>query len=218
MNEFPINRINNFKKVYLFFFLLGIVTPDIDITITTITNNLLRIINLSIDYISFSHSLVSIGILYMLFLILYEIKKNIIIIKIAQFIVLGIFVHILIDMVIWNNIIDIFWPLPIGKLNFWSYSYFQEDFKYFVISIYFIIFRLLASLLIDQLIEKPDLNKNGYLKYLTIWMKYELYFFIIFIVSFYFTNNLLLIYSILFIPSYIMTIYSIYNLKYLFKK
>lgn len=218
MNEFPSNRINNFKKVYLFFFLLGIVTPDIDTTITTITNNLLRIVNLSIDYISFSHSLVSIGILYMLFLILYEIKKNIIIIKVAQFIILGMLAHILIDIVIWNNTIDIFWPLPIGKLNFWFYSYFQINFKYFIIGFHFIIFRLIASLLIDQLIENPNSNKNGYLKYLTIWMKYELYFFITFIGSIYFLSNILLVYSLLFIPSYIMTLFSIYKLKYLFKK
>jgi len=216
MNEFSTNKPNLFKKNYLFFFLLGLITPDIDISFITIINNL-PLLNLSIDYISFSHSLISIGIIYLLFLILYEVKKNIIIIKIAQFITLGMLIHILIDIIIWNNIIDIFWPLPIEKFNFWIYNYFQVNFKYFIIGFYFMIFRLIASLLIDQLIQNPNSNKNDYLKHLTIWMKFELYFFVIFMISIYFLNNILLIYSILFIPSYIMTIYSIYELKYLFK-
>ena len=108
------------KKFLFISFLLGSIIPDIDILFTAIASYYIPL-NQAIDIFhrTFTHSIISVSALYLIFLIIYEIKKNKLILNIAYGFTAGIIVHLLIDIVLWFNTIDLFWPLPVPKINLW---------------------------------------------------------------------------------------------------
>ena len=110
---------------------------------------------------------------------IYEIKKNKEILNIGNGMILGMGVNIILDLLLRFGSIDIFWPLPIGVINSWDYSALTLS---ILMGLEFISFRLIASQLIKSILNKPsETEEDGFIKYLSYWMKFELLFFIFFI-------------------------------------
>ena len=202
------------KKFLFISFLLGSIIPDIDILFTAIASYYMPL-NQAIDIFhrTFTHSIISVSALYLIFLIIYEIKKNEIILNIAYGLTAGIIVHLLIDIVLWFNTIDLFWPLPVPKINLWFKFAVQNNIINILLALEFIFFRLFASKLIDIIINKP-LNNAYYIKYLNYWMKIEIILFISFAISVKVIPSFnLIVFGIFYIPSLLMLIVSIWHLR-----
>ena len=144
-------------------------------------------------------------------MIAYEIKKNKTIIYIANGFSWGVITHIILDLIFRFGKIDIFWPLPIGIINGWNYG----NYQYLILGLDLLLFRLLASELIKTLLSANIKPKNtNFIKPLTIWMKYQSYVFILFLLIAYFKIEYgLILFGILYIPAYIMSLLSIYKVK-----
>jgi hypothetical protein len=156
-----------------------------------------------------THSLITIGIIYLLFLIIYEIKKRKSILRAANGIVIGMLINITIDIFLRLGNINIFWPLPIITLS--NYDYHSTLFNTFLI-LEFIFFRLAYYQLIEITLKKAKSNKH--LKYLSYWMKIlNLFLFIFIITIFIFSNNILAIFNLLYIISYSGLLFSIFLVK-----
>tara|TARA_B100001146_G_scaffold213638_1_gene214184 strand:- start:123 stop:803 length:681 start_codon:yes stop_codon:yes gene_type:complete len=202
------------KKFLFISFLLGSIIPDIDILFSAIASYYMPLNKaVEIFHRTFTHSLISVAALYLIFLIIYEIKKNELILNIAYGLTAGIIFHLLIDIVLWFNTIDLFWPLPIPKINLWFKFTIQNNIINTLLALEFIFFRLFASKLIDIIINKP-LNNAYYIKYLGYWMKIEIILFILFIISIQIIPSFsLIVFGIFYIPSLLMLIFSTWNLR-----
>mgnify|MGYP001489841771 FL=1 len=198
------------KNISIFSLLVGFSLPESG-SFFILLNNLLtdsknKLYLLDKDL---THSLITIGIIYLLFLIVYEIKKRESILKTANGIIAGMLINIFIDILIRLGNIDIFWPLPIITLN--NYDYPAIVFNFFLI-LEFIFFRLTYYQLIELTLKKAISNKH--LKYLSYWMKIlNLFLFILIITIFIFNTKILIIFNLLYIISYSGLLVSIFILK-----
>ena len=198
------------KNISIFSLLVGFSLPEAG-SFFILLNNLLtdsknKLYLLDKDL---THSLITIGIIYLLFLIVYEIKKRESILKTANGIIAGMLINIFIDILIRLGNIDIFWPLPIITLN--NYDYPAIVFNFFLI-LEFIFFRLTYYQLIELTLKKAISNKH--LKYLSYWMKIlNLFLFILIITIFLFNTKILIIFNLLYIISYSGLLVSIFILK-----
>ena len=198
------------KNISIFSLLVGFSLPESG-SFFILLNNLLtdsknKLYLLDKDL---THSLITIGIIYLLFLIVYEIKKRESILKTANGIIAGMLINIFIDILIRLGNIDIFWPLPIITLN--NYDYPAIVFNFFLI-LEFIFFRLTYYQLIELTLKKAISNKH--LKYLSYWMKIlNLFLFILIITIFLFNTKILIIFNLLYIISYSGLLVSIFILK-----
>ena len=201
-------------KKYFISFIIGSIIPDIDIIICALASYYIPI-NDAVYYFhrTFSHSIITIAVIYLGFLIAYELKKNESILNYAYGFVAGMLFHLLIDIFLWFNYVDLFWPLPIPPINIWMNIQIHESIINFLFALEFIFFRFFASKLIDIIINNP--LKNGYyIKYLSHWMKIEIIMLFIFIFTIIIIPNMkLAIFGIFYIPSIVMLIYSVWNLR-----
>ena len=158
-----------------------------------------------------THSIITLSAIYLNFLVLYEIKKNRLILNIANGFSWGVIIHIILDLAFGIGKSDIFWPLPIGVIHGWDYG----NYKYLMLSLDLLFFRLLASELIKTLLNSDIKPKNiEFIKPLMLWMKYQSYIFILFLLLIYFKENYaLIVFGIFYIPSYIMSLVSIYKIR-----
>tara|TARA_Y100000996_G_scaffold186180_1_gene145526 strand:- start:895 stop:1599 length:705 start_codon:yes stop_codon:yes gene_type:complete len=168
------------KETFLPSFLLGIALPEIDTLIILIYNLITRnIINISILNKDITHSIITLCIIYLLFLIIYELKKNHKYIIIGKGIIFGMSTNIIIDLFLRLGDIDIFWPLPILIVKNFEYSNLTIN---IFLSLEFIFFRLSTHELIKQILNGSIKSYNNKLiKYLTYRMKAESIFLMIFI-------------------------------------
>ena len=204
------------RKMFFSSFLIGSVIPDIDIILVALCSIFLtQNESITIFHKTITHSFITAGIIYLFFLIIYEIKKNKIILNVAYGFTSGFVIHILVDTLIGFGKITLFWPLPIGALNGWDYTTISYNLENIILCSEFIFFRLLASQLIKTLLNCRTIMKNdNYIQYLASWMKIELYFFLVLLLTIIFIPEYkLIIFFILYIPSYVMSIHSILKLR-----
>jgi len=193
------------KNISIFALLIGICIPEIDIFFKFYNFQILFERNIT-------HSIISIILIYLMFLILYELKKNNEILRVGKGFSTGMIINILVDIFIRLGDLDIFWPLPIGMINRIPYS--TEIFNTFL-CLELIFFRLTYSKLINTIID-IELN-NPFIKYLTYWMKIQGWLIIIFIIAILLPEYLTILFIGIYIPSYIMTLLSIVKLRSNFK-
>ena len=158
---------------------------------------------------TFAHSILSTVIIYLLLLIVYELKKDKSILHLANGLILGIFLHISIDILFFFEKIDLFWPLPINSIYLWDKNLPIYIYK-LILALEFVFFRWFAHYAINMILHHPGKNRD-LIKIQTFWMKLELYFIIIFIICLYYLNiqNILILFYIGYIPSIIMMFYTI---------
>ena len=211
--SFKIKKILPKGKKFFFFFLIGSILPDIDIILSIFISTIFyKTINIYLLHNTFTHSIISLGLMHLFFLIVYEIKKNKSLITISKALIAGMMFHISIDIFLGFEIIDIFWPLPIGIINFFSIEK-SSSIKNILLGFEFFFFRLCASILIEKILNTPN-QMHNFIKPLSLWMKYEGYLFFIFLICLIIIPQyIILIFSIFYIPSYIMLVFSIYKLR-----
>ncbi len=209
---FKLKKLFPKKKMFFLSFIGGSLFPDIDIMLVTISSLLIPLEqSIFLFHKTITHSIITLSAIYLILLIAYEIKKNKTIIYIANGFSWGVITHIILDLIFRFGKIDIFWPLPIGIINGWNYG----NYQYLILGLDLLLFRLLASELIKTLLSANIKPKNtNFIKPLTIWMKYQSYVFILFLLIAYFKIEYgLILFGILYIPAYIMSLLSIYKVK-----
>ena len=199
----------SYRKWFFPAFLLGSVLPDIDYFFSKIH----EIVNipsyLSILNKTFAHSILSTAIIYLLLLVAYELKKDKNIIHLANGLIAGIILHVSIDILFFLEKIDLFWPLPTSSIYLLNTNIPIYIYKS-ILALEFVFFRWFAHYSINMILHHPGKNKD-LIKVQTFWMKFELYFTIIFIICLYYLKfqNILIIFYIGYIPSLIIMIYTI---------
>ena len=185
----------SYRKWFFPAFLLGSVLPDIDYFFSKLHELIYIPSSLTFLNKTFTHSIITAILIYLLLLIVYEIKKNKNIINLANGLITGIFLHIVIDLVFFLEQLDLFWPLPINSIYLWKIQLPEYVYK-IILALEFVFFRWFAHYSINVILHHP--GKNGSLiKLQTLWMKFELYLIILFTVSAYYLNlhTLLIIFS-----------------------
>ena len=201
-----------FKDKWLFpAFLLGSIIPDIDYFFSKLDSIIYIPVSLDLLNKTFAHSIFTIIFIYLLLLILYEIKKNKNLLHIANGILFGMLFHVIIDTFLWYDKINIFWPLPFEPIHIWKNIKIPQFIIIIMQTFEFIFFRAFAYYSIKTIINYPGKNKY-FIKPLTIWMKTESYFIGLFVICAYFLNYyyLYIVFFIGYVPSLIMTLYTIY--------
>ena len=209
---FKLNRLFPKKKMFFISFIAGSFFPDIDIILVALSNFLIPLDqSIFLFHKTITHSVITLSSIYLILLIAYEIKKDKIILNIANGFSWGMIIHIILDLIFRFGKIDVFWPLPIGTINGWNYGSYQ----YIILGLDLLFFRLLASELIKTLLNANIKPENiEYIKPLTLWMRYQSYAFILFLFIAYFKiEYTLFLFGVLYIPAYAMSLLSIYKVK-----
>ena len=184
------------EKTSLFSILLGIIIPEINSIFLFFNNGF----NNSLSFNkSITHSLITVAAIYLLFLIIYEIKKNQKILLHANGITIGIIINIAFNCIIRLDNIDILWPLPIQSIQKHSYS---NSILNLLLCLEFIFFRLLGSELINLMINKS--TKDNTIIHLSYFMKFATIFTFLLILttistSYLTTTIFIILYNILYL-------------------
>ena len=198
-----------YKNWFFPAFLLGSVLPDIDYFFSQLDKLIHVPIQLSLVNKTFMHSLITTTLIYLLILIIYELKKNKKLLNLANGIAIGLLIHIFIDLTIFLKPLDIFWPLPLNSIQLSTFNIPAYIYKLTMV-LEFVLFRAFASYTIHAILNYP--SKNSYLINIqSYWMKFELFFIIIFILSSYYLSmdKLFIIFFVGYIPSILTMLYTI---------
>jgi membrane-bound metal-dependent hydrolase YbcI (DUF457 family) len=103
---------------------------------------------------------------------------------------IGILMHILLDLLIWFNGVEILWPIP-SWVNLWENVNPPAWWETLMASLEFLFFALLFYSFY-RLANKLDTNA-GYLRMLRFWIVLQLFLFVLFSVLFYFLEDGLMI-------------------------
>jgi len=195
--------------------IIGLILPDLDFILDFILSLFLNYDFLYNPYISNSifHSLFMIPFLSLLILIYLEYtnqNNSYIVIGLS----LGMLAHVIIDVISFNSI-GIFFPLFDLKSSFGLTNYFNIQFSSKIIKIFYtfdFFFYRLYTLSIINLIIINKIDNFRIIKKLTIFMKIQLYIFLLFLLLIYFdvSNNTFsslfgLFYTLCFLMTFYMT-------------
>ena len=190
--------------------LIGSIIPDLDILLNFFVNQNINNV--------FFHSLFSVPFFTLLILIFGEYKKIYKSKRIAFGFNLGIIIHIIFDLITLESV-GIFYPLfnSYENLDFKNIVNFKLNKTTILIfnSFDFLMFRIYGWMLIEQIILNPKKNTK-YIKYIRMWMKLELYIFVLFILLIYFRigdSSIKNIYTLFMMPSIIITLFFTYKLR-----
>ena len=219
------------KRWFFYSFLLGSILPDIDL-VTSFFYKIFMLItaeNINTDYmtnrnyfinydLNIFHSLITLSLIYLIILIFYETKKNKNILNFANGLVVGILLHIIIDLFLFLRPVQIFWPLNIvgiNPINLWE----SIPIPFIVFSMYlsleFIFFRLFASKMIDIILLETD-SQSNYILLISKWMKLQSYLFIFFIIAINlskYNTMFFILYNICLSSCIVMALYLLYVLR-----
>ena len=190
------------KEWFLPSFILGLTIPDLDTIL--INFNLSNNTNHSN---TFGHSIISILLVYLILLIIYEINKKSKYLNLANGITLGMLLHISLDLIISLNSMNIFWPLPFNLIYLYDNLFFRYYLKTFINITTFLSFRYFYFQTIEFIIH--DNNKDGKLiQFLNIMMKFEFVIIITYLLTIIFEQKKLTI--SVFNIGYLISIISLY--------
>jgi|TARA_B110000196_G_scaffold186446_1_gene159838 membrane-bound metal-dependent hydrolase YbcI (DUF457 family) len=189
--------------------IIGSLIPDLDILIVALSSIFISIErSTEIFHRTFSHSFFTLVIVYLLFMILGEMKKSQFLKTIGKGFTIGILLHIITDTFLWFHGIHFLWPLPLSEFNLWESTHIPAIIRNFILSSEFLFFRIYAWFLLNQYLSNPV--KNGWFTtFLSKWMKIEFILFIAFTFFTYFEiPSFKLLFGLAYIPSLIMAIIS----------
>lgn len=190
------------KEWFLPSFILGLTIPDLDTLL--INFNLLNNIYHSN---TFGHSIISILLLYLILLIIYEISKKSKYLNLANGITLGMLLHISLDVIISLSSMNIFWPLPFNSIYLYDNLLFRYYLKTYINIITFILFRYFYFQTIEFIIQNN--NKDGKLiQFLNIMMKFQFAIIILYLITIIFEQKKLTI--LVFNTGYLISMISLY--------
>ena len=192
--------------------ILGILIPDIDVLFSLI-GIFFKAPNISIVLFTnkFTHSLFIIILIYFIGLIIKEISNKKQAIIISRDIIIGITIHIIIDVLLSNQTIYLLWPLNIKfnlLSNFNVSSIYTDLLKIFD----FIFFRFYGWYVVKKIIEDSK-HISIFIHFINKWMKIEIFIsiimFLLFIIKFKYFE---IVWLIFFTPSIIIALLITYIL------
>tara|TARA_B110000263_G_scaffold16561_1_gene13274 strand:+ start:157 stop:852 length:696 start_codon:yes stop_codon:yes gene_type:complete len=207
------------RKLLSMSIIIGMILPDLDLILDFILSLFLNFNFLNEPYISNAifHSLFMIPFLSLLILIYLEYKNK----NNANIVIglsIGMIIHIILDIITLNSI-GIFYPLfDLGSnLNLNDYLNFQipEIITKILYAFDFFFFRLYTWMIINLIISHKDDNSK-IIKKLTIWMKIQLYIFLLFLLLIYFDVNesaFSNFFGLLYTPSFVIALYITYKTR-----
>ena len=199
------------KKQLLTSIIIGMILPDLDFVIEYIISHL-TFINYQLHN-SLFHNIFILPFLALLILIYSEYKKENEIKIRAIGLSMGMACHIILDIITMQSI-GLLFPLFDSSQNFNLKEYLNINIK--ILDCFeFLFFRFYGWLLIEQIILNPE-NNTYLIKKIKLWMKLELYIFLLFILFIYFEVNdiqFINIYGILYIPSFFFALYITYKMR-----
>ena len=200
------------KKFFFIAIILGIIIPESDCIIIPLYNLLLNIENnISLFNKNFTHSIVTLSIIYLIILVFYEIKKKEYITHIGKGVASGMIINIVFDALLRLGDINVFWPLPILTFNNFNYSTLSIN---TLMILEFIFFRLAAYEFLKFYLDNPSKNNGYIIKHLSYFMKLEFIFCIIMIFSMrYFSSIAFDLFYLFYIISYITILYILFNFR-----
>jgi len=203
--------------------IFGAILPDIDILFSAIAFLFgYSIIEAEGIHRTFTHSIFTVIIIYLIFLSIKDITADEKFKIIGKGICIGISFHIILDIFLWFHEICLLWPLQpylIEPTNIWGNLSLIEYplFKKALLAVEFIMFRVYGWFLINKFINsKNTTTSNWFIKYITKWIRLEFIFFIFFLLLIYLninTNMYLILFTLIYIPSLIMALISTYILR-----
>ena len=202
------------KQQLLTSIIIGMILPDLDFVIEYIINQC-TFINYHLHN-SIFHNIFIIPFLALLILIYSEYKNKIK--NIATGLSIGMAFHIILDIITMQSV-GLLFPLFDSSQNFDLKDYFNihinNNFQKMLDCFEFLFFRFYGWLLIEQIILNPK-NNIYLIKRIKLWMKLELYIFLLFILFIYFGANdiqFTSIYGALYIPSFLFALYITYKMR-----
>lgn len=207
--------------------IFGSILPDIDILFSAIAFLLgASIIEAEGIHRTFTHSIFTVIIIYLLFLSIKEIKSNEKFKIIGKGLCIGMTIHIVLDIFLWFHDISLLWPLQpylMEPINIWGDISLNQYpiLKKFLLAFEFIMFRIYGWFLIDKFIIRNSMNDSAswFIKYITKWIKIEFILFITFLLLIYININIdiyMIFFTLMYIPSLMMALISTYVLGSVF--
>ena len=199
------------EKRFLPAVIFGAILPDLDVLIVALASLFYPVSQAEhLFHRSFSHSFFTIVLIYLVFSIIAEWKKNPVFKSIGKGLVLGILSHIIVDTFLWFRDIQFLWPLPFEPFNFWSFWQVPDWLHRIMMVIEFFGFYWYAWFLISRHIQQPN-RQSWIIKYLQYWKSFGGILFLIFIFLAYWEPvGFLVIFGAAYIPSIIMALWATY--------
>ena len=189
--------------------IFGAILPDLDILIVAIGSIFYPILESEkLFHRSFSHSFFTVILIYLLFSILAEFKKQPVFKTIGKGLAIGILSHIILDTFLWFKAIQFLWPLPLEPFYLWSFWKTPIWIQRMMLVLEFLCFRWYAWFLITQHLQSPN-TQSWIIKYLYIWKKWETFFIVLFsLLSFLNSSIFLVSFGTAYIPSLCMALWA----------
>ena len=204
------------NKYLLSSIIIGILIPDFDL----ILNYIFKLFKISEPIISNSifHSIFMIPLISLIILIYSELKQKKELKPIASGIAIGMIFHIIFNILTLQSI-GIFYPLIEIESNLNLNKYINIEFNYnhykWICTFEFFFFRLYGWMILQKIINNPFSN-HKLIKKINLWIRLELYIFVLFLLLIYFdvaqatfTN----IFEFLYVLSFFITIYITYKAR-----
>ena len=191
------------KEWLLLGVLLGSFIPDMDnlgVAVATLTGASTEGIHRTL-----THSMFFVIAVIAVFYLIGQMKKNARLSNLGLGLGLGILLHILLDLVLWFNGVNLFWPLG-GEINFWANTTPPDWFMKFMDPAEFLFFALYLWALGTW--AKKFKTDGEFMKTHRIWMWLEAALFVIFTPLVYImTKGFLTIFGALYLFSIFMTFF-----------
>ena len=207
---------NNYFNLFIQGYILGIVLTQFDYIFKLLNNIPYEYLNIDL-YNKFSHSIVTIFLIFITLLIVSEHKKNHTIKIIANGIIFGYIAHVIFDIIFSFIPITIFWPLPINEIHLFNIKF--PNSYHLITSIIGLVLTRYFLWALNECIVMRSNHDFPIIKTIFKWMKNQIYFLIL-IIIFYFIqfNYYIIIYDFITIINLFMITYIIYNSSSLFNR
>ncbi len=206
ITAYHIGRLFPYKRYLLPSMLIGSIMPDMDTVLIPFFLIFFNFKDIEILILkTFSHNIFFALFVYLLINIINELKKNNLQ-YISSGVAIGILIHIIVDLFLSLDPINIFWPLPIKSINIWNNITIPNHLTQLIMLFEFILFAWYFWLLIDKHITNPTSN-SWIITYLNQWKRFELYFFLIVLFILLINpTNFYSLYITLYIPTLIVSL------------
>jgi len=207
------------NKYLLTSIIIGMILPDFDLILRYIFD-ILNSFQISMPIISNSifHSIFMIPLITLLILIYSELKQKKDLKIIASGIAIGMIFHIIFNIITLQSI-GIFYPLIELESNFNLNQYlnitFENKYYKWICASEFFFFRLYGWMIIQKIIKNP-FNNHKLINKINLWVKLELYIFVLFLLLIYFDARETLftnIFGVLYALSFFITFYITYRAR-----
>ena len=187
--------------------IIGIIIPDLVI--------FLNYFNFQTSFHGeFSHSIISIILIYIILLIANELLK--INSKIINGIFIGMLLHIAFDIVFSVGIISFYWPLPISPINPLYEINLTTNHLYLIACFQFFTLRVFGHKILFELIKNNNLPSKCYnnINIISKWISLQTFFILLFLLMYILSINFYVdLINFCLLCSLMISVYFLYNIK-----